>query len=485
MSVRVNVPVKRDWFLFHVIISLLLMFGFGYLPPFGTITPVGMKILGTFLGVIYGWSTTSLIWPSLFGLISIGYSGALSTSELFKISFGNENVILIMFALTFTTVLEKMGLIKFLSTWAISRKMTYGRPWLFTFCFLFGAFICGMLVNEIASTIIFWQMYYAIAKECGFKPFDKYSFFIILGVAFCAQTLGSSTLPFKISPLIVLGTYSSVTGETIDFFKWICFSIPTCSILVVVYTLIGRFIIKPDISALKNLNEDFFNIEDLILNKKQKVALGFLIVMMVALLLPDILPNHLWIDQVLSQMTKAGVFIILVASLFFVKIDGEPVMDFRSAAQGISWDIVFLFAIVFPMTTLITSDFTGIKPCLVNMFSPVLSGQSPLVFTILILLIAMVISNFAHNAVIAVICINIICSLSNPMGIAALPIVYVLLFTVQLAYLTPAASAPAAMVCGNTEWVKVSERYTSILIILGVLFVACILIALPLANLIL
>ena len=32
----------------HIAITLLLMFGFGYLPTFSTLTPVGMKLLGLF-----------------------------------------------------------------------------------------------------------------------------------------------------------------------------------------------------------------------------------------------------------------------------------------------------------------------------------------------------------------------------------------------------------------------------------------------------
>lgn len=48
----------------HIIITLFLMFGFGFLPPFATLTPMGMRLLGTFLGVIYGYSTCEIIWPS-------------------------------------------------------------------------------------------------------------------------------------------------------------------------------------------------------------------------------------------------------------------------------------------------------------------------------------------------------------------------------------------------------------------------------------
>lgn len=39
----------------HVVIMLALMLGGGLLPPFGEITPLGMKVFGVFLGLLYGW----------------------------------------------------------------------------------------------------------------------------------------------------------------------------------------------------------------------------------------------------------------------------------------------------------------------------------------------------------------------------------------------------------------------------------------------
>ena len=45
---------KHTLYYVHVVIFLLITFGFGFLPPFGQITEVGMKVLGAFLGAVYG-----------------------------------------------------------------------------------------------------------------------------------------------------------------------------------------------------------------------------------------------------------------------------------------------------------------------------------------------------------------------------------------------------------------------------------------------
>ncbi|MEF9958448.1 MAG: hypothetical protein RR448_12500 [Niameybacter sp.] len=71
-SSKINVK-----YLVHCSIGLLLMFGMGYLVPIEPITPMGMKVLGIFLGVYILTSTDTaifLFWPILYGLFKeIGY----------------------------------------------------------------------------------------------------------------------------------------------------------------------------------------------------------------------------------------------------------------------------------------------------------------------------------------------------------------------------------------------------------------------------
>jgi len=55
----------------HIAIFLIITFGVGFLPPFAQITPLGMKVLGVFLGIIYGWCFIALDWPSMVALLSL------------------------------------------------------------------------------------------------------------------------------------------------------------------------------------------------------------------------------------------------------------------------------------------------------------------------------------------------------------------------------------------------------------------------------
>ena len=71
-------------------ITLLLMFGIGHLPPIGALTPVGMDVLGIFIGVVYGWTTVELIWPSLVGFFALGFTDITTMQNMFIMGFGND-----------------------------------------------------------------------------------------------------------------------------------------------------------------------------------------------------------------------------------------------------------------------------------------------------------------------------------------------------------------------------------------------------------
>ena len=85
----------------HTTIILALMFGFGYLPAFNPVTPLGMKILGVFFGSIYAWSIGWSIWPSVMALIAIGLTGYDTVSGMFGRAYGNGTLHLVWFSLLF------------------------------------------------------------------------------------------------------------------------------------------------------------------------------------------------------------------------------------------------------------------------------------------------------------------------------------------------------------------------------------------------
>ena len=180
----------------HAVVCLLIMFGFGQLPPVEPLTPLGMNLIGIFLGVLYGWVCIEIVWPSLAGLLALMLIGGMKPMMLLNKSFGDPVVQMMFFIFVFCATISHYGLSKFISLWFITRKFVAGRPWVFTYTFLGSIFILGGLTSASPAAIIGWSILYGVCEVCGFKKGDGYPTMMVFGIVFAAQ-VGMSLIPFK------------------------------------------------------------------------------------------------------------------------------------------------------------------------------------------------------------------------------------------------------------------------------------------------
>ena len=105
--------------LIHFIIMFVLTIGIWFLAPFGQITELGMKVLGIFTGVLYGWIFIDLIWPSIFGFVALGCVGLFTAQSAFAAGIGNVQTIMILMTMVFAGAMEEAGLTGFMADWAL------------------------------------------------------------------------------------------------------------------------------------------------------------------------------------------------------------------------------------------------------------------------------------------------------------------------------------------------------------------------------
>lgn len=134
----------------HLIIGLVIMFGVGFLPAPAPITPVGMKVIGLFIGVVYLWSTVAMDWPSLLAIAASSFYIHLLIPEsptahygpwrAVQESLGNWVVGFIIGALLLTHALTQAGFTRRVALWFMTRKFSQRGPWSFTCAFFFSDF---------------------------------------------------------------------------------------------------------------------------------------------------------------------------------------------------------------------------------------------------------------------------------------------------------------------------------------------------------
>lgn len=56
-----------------IVVAIMVIFQF--LPPVGQITELGMKVLGIYIALLYGWSAVNIVWPSFLALFFLAFSG--------------------------------------------------------------------------------------------------------------------------------------------------------------------------------------------------------------------------------------------------------------------------------------------------------------------------------------------------------------------------------------------------------------------------
>lgn len=468
-------------------VGLLLIFGFGFLPPIEPITPLGMRIAGIFMGVIFLWSFVGLLWPSLMGIVALGLSGYASMRDVLATSFGDPIPVLVIFAMILFGAIQDSGVTRYISRWLLTRKIINGRPVIFSFVFIYTTYILtGLSASQLPLLLLMWSILYGILKELGYKKGDKYTAIMVIGTIL-GTICGQAAKPFTGSPLVMIGAYEKVAQAHLEYLPYMLFGIIMSTLCILGYVLLIKFVFRPDMSKIKNISIEHFQRDKLPpMSVVQKIFFVCLFGFLALVLLPSVLPKHLAITKFLTSLGPWGVAIVMVAFLGLFKWEGQPIVSFKTmAAKHIAWDIYFLVMAAIVLAGALTSQGTGITEFLAGILTPLLGGHSSFAFAAIVIAFGVGITQFANNAVMAVILMPIIQIFSLESGASFAVVVTVMVFALHSAFLTPAGSPFAAILYGNKEWVDQNEiiKYGSAIVILNTLLY--IVIGLPLAEMIL
>ncbi|MDO5537708.1 MAG: SLC13 family permease, partial [Desulfovibrionaceae bacterium] len=416
------------------------------------LTPLGMNLLGIFLGVLYGWVFIEIVWPSLAGLLAMMLIGGMTPARLLNQSFGHPIVLMMFFIFVFCATINHYGLSRFISLWFITRKCVVGRPWVFTFTFLASMFILGGLTSASPAALIGWSILYGVCDVCGYRKGEGYPTMMIFGTVYATQ-IGQSMIPFKQVCLTVFGAYEAMSGTGIDYARYMIIACLVCVLCCLFFIAMGRYVFRPDMEKLRSLDASTLDREgSLNLNGVQKVILCFLFLLVLLLLAPSFLPSDFILSRFLTAIGNTGVVMLLVAVMAMLRVDGRPLLNFKVMVDsGVTWGIVLLLAFVQPLTIGMSSPESGITDFLMGLIMPMFGESSEIVFALVLGLGAVVLTQIMNNGAVGVVLMPVVFSFCQATGMAPeIPLIMVVM-GVHYAFLTPAASASAALLHGN-EW---------------------------------
>lgn len=463
-------------------ITVVLMLGVGFLPAPDPITPMGMQIVGIFLGAIYGWSTIGAIWPSILTLVLLGLSGYTTVKDAFMQGFGNDTVLFIFFLFIFCCIIDVLDVTRYFAKKLISLKFTQGRPWVLAGMIFLAAYVCSALTSVVPTMIICWSIIYTLVTEMGYQKGDAFPAILLIGVVPCAL-ISYSAMPFKLGYVVVSGLINQITGLTLDPVKYLLASLVMSILVPLCYLLVCKYILRPDVTLCRDAKPALQNNEKL--SGKQKLVLTVMAIMVILMLIPSVFSGDFWLLTILNQIGMTAIVALTVALLCFLRYDGKPLINIREIMnKAIIWDVIFLLSGALVLSKALTAEATGIQEFLRVVFNPLLAGQSATIFVLLALGIALIATNFANNMVVMLILLPIMATFSATVGANMLTFAVALNCMTGMALLTPAASPFAAALHGN-DWIKKKDLFRSVFILLLINYLVCVVVMVPFANLVL
>lgn len=470
--------VKKDHKYIHFAITLAIMLFFRFIPPIGRITPYGMAIIGIFIGMIYGWSVDAdnLIWTSLLGLVALALTDYGTAGEAIAAAFGNESVMLMLLSMFFVGMLQDSNLTQWMSSKLLSAKFTQGKPWLLTALIILGPALATILVNQTLVALIMFVVYQAIFEQAGYKKGDLYPAMVLMGfMVVCSVAF--SLLPFRGWCLMTVGM-ATKAGVQINMGGWIISEVITLAVTCIGWILVMFIVPGCKVDKLKNIDITHFTKEVKPLTKRQKVVLILLLANIIGCIFLSFAAGTEGIRAYFGKVGVYGWVIFLIALAMIWKVDGEPVLNKKTAPSYFYWDLILVVASAMVVAGQITDESTGITAVVGQLITPLL-GLSDYMFVLILGIITFLLTNFANNVAVTITMMTIAMALSAQADFNLQVALMVITVFGVIGLITPAGSVNGAMIHAH-EFTTTKSAYTAGFIMFVFLTIIMALVMIPL-----
>ena len=237
-----------------IFLALFLILFVKYLPLPDGMKPLGMNVIGIFLGSLLLWLTVAIDWPSLLCITAIGLIPEIGFKNVFLSSFGNDTFAFLMCTFLCTHVLAETPFLKRCAVSFITSPIAKKGPWLFVISFISAVIFIGCFVSPSVLFVVFLPILEKINEILGIKKGDKIGKMLMISLAFCVSVAAGMTPIAHVFSIMAMGFYTTATGMTIGYAEYMAFAVPVGIICTIFLILMFRFILNPDMKKIKNID---------------------------------------------------------------------------------------------------------------------------------------------------------------------------------------------------------------------------------------
>ncbi|MFV0438574.1 MAG: SLC13 family permease [Desulfopila sp.] len=444
------------------------------------ISSEGMVIVFLFFGVVYLWTFVDALWPSFLGVLLFGMTSHSTMPQVLNQFMGNPMTVMLFFLFMFAAILMRSNISAYLARWFMTHRVVRGRPWVFTTMILVGTY-CVAMLEQTTACFLMWPALYIVFDHVGFKRGDRYVTLMIVNTMMVA-ILCFATDPFKGGAFYLLNNMNHIAAtsplegyKTLNIALYLVFSVTISMISIAAILFAMRYIYRVDVSPLKKIDPKILAQDELPpFSLQQKLILGLFILYTMWMLLPGIIGRDSGLGAFLTANAFGGSMVIIFLATS-IRLAGKPVADLPVTNQSYPWRTFILIATALLLGGAVTTPVTNVTLFMEFFLKSHLAGLGELTLTILIIVLALIVTNFCNSVVAGLIFTPVILALSSGLGFAAMPIVVCFFYIVLVAAVTPAASPFAAILYDNPDWISrknvAIHTLVSSVIVMGVVIV--------------
>lgn len=479
MATNIENAKKNKWLNYlKVFIMAVIVIGIGLLPPFGQITPLGMKVLGIFIGGLFGWCVIDVMWVSMFLLIALGLTCS-SISETFIAGWGYEMTIASLAISLFCGALDSLKFTDLFCNWCITRNIVKGRPWILITMLLIAGALIGAFAGSFAAIFILWSVIMSLAGICGYQKGCKEMGYLMAMVVVVPQ-LATNSMPYQLPALFFNGILPQEM-EKVSFLQFLIYQSVICFITVAIIVLIGKYVLRLDYSRFNISEEMCAELKGQDITYKQKVGMVALVVFVLGLVLPSVLPDSVPGIAILQNMGIIGMSCtILIILLILRDKDGSMIINVEACYKAVPWSIVWLMAAIPVLSSALQSADTGIMDTVLQYTMPIFQDMNMIMFYVGSAVILGILTQVTINMVLGAVFVPFLCTICIQMGGNPYTLFMMIFATLNTAFLTPAAS-PAGGLMNGHEWIG-KHSYPVSLATMIILYIVLAVVGIPLGN---
>lgn len=464
-----------------VLIMVILVLVISSLPPFGAITPLGMKVLGIFVGVLYGWCVLDTLWVSIFAVIAIGYT-CNSVLDAVGAGFGNQIALMALMTAILGGALDSCKITDLICNWCLTRNFVKGRPWALVVMILVAGALIGAFASSIAGTFLLWMVIIKLADICHYEKGCKEIAFLISMVVI-VPAVASNCIPFQPGAIFFNGFLMQGIGSTASYAPFLTYQLIVSFLTFAIVTVLAKYVWKMDLSRFNISDEMRDELRKKPITYEQKAGLVAIIAFFLLLLLPGILPKTIPGMTFLSKMGIVGIAgAILIVLAIMRNSEGKSLININKCHSAVPWNVMWLMVAITPLSNALKSEETGIMATITQYTMPIFSNISLTAFFIGSTVILALLTQVSVNMVLGAVFVPFLTSICVQLGGNPYVLFMMLYAGINMAFLTPAASSYGALMHGH-EWTKGKNAYIIGAVNLVVMLVILSVIGIPLGNL--